>query len=263
MVDNQIVIVGTGRVATHLSARLQYLGSNVCQIVGRSLTNTKKIASQFANCDAILSYSKISTTANYYIIAVSDDAIMGVAENLAAYLPETAFVVHTSGSVSSTVFAPHFKNYGVLYPLQSFSNETLPDWQTLPICIHTNNDLKINDLRFFAERLSPKVFIVDDKQRASLHIAAVFANNFTNHLFVLAESICQKEQLSFDILRPLIIETARKIQYLSPNLAQTGPAVRGDKATMQRHIDYLEKHHDRVLGELYTLISADIQQNIK
>ncbi|MEY4927715.1 MAG: hypothetical protein RI894_2151 [Bacteroidota bacterium] len=258
MIDNQIVIIGTGRVATHLAARLQTLGGDVRQILGRNRDKTQKIASQFVNCDAIFVPSKILRTANYYIVAVSDDAIAQVAASLAMYLPETALILHTSGSVASTVFAAYFKNYGVLYPLQSFSPETAPDWQTLPICIHANNELKINDLRGFATQLSPKVFTIDDKQRASLHVAAVFANNFTNHLFAIAETICIKEQVPFDILRPLIAETARKVQHISPVLAQTGPALRGDAATMQRHIEYLQKYNDSVLYELYKLISENI-----
>ncbi len=255
---NKIVIIGTGRVAGHLAERLNVLELGLFQILGRNPQNAQKIASQLQNCDAISDYSKLEKTNDLFIIAVSDDSIADVARNLAEILPKNALVVHTSGSVSSSVLGDYFENYGVLYPLQTFSKNEKNDWQTTPICICGNNEKATQKLTFFAEKLSSKVFFIDDKQRASLHVAAVFANNFTNHLFAIAQNICEQENISFDILRPLIATTAQKVQTNSPDTVQTGPAARGDQKTIERHLSYLNDSNNPDLAELYELISRMI-----
>ncbi len=255
---NQITIIGTGRVAGHLAERLNVLGLGLFQILGRNPQNTQKIASQLQNCDAISDYSKLKKTNDLFIIAVSDDNIVEVAQKLAENLPKNAFVVHTSGSVSSGVLGDYFENYGVLYPLQTFSKNEQNDWLATPICICSNNEKTTEKLAVFAEKLAPKVFFIDDKQRASLHVAAVFVNNFSNHLFAIAQNICEQENISFDILRPLIATTAQKIQTNSPTTVQTGPAARGDKKTIERHLNYLNDSNNPDLAELYELISRMI-----
>jgi predicted short-subunit dehydrogenase-like oxidoreductase (DUF2520 family) len=238
----RIVLIGAGRVAYHLAKRLYGTQAEIVQVYARSQKNALRVAEQSGcACTAIFDINKIITDADAYIVAISDDALTEIVPLLAAFLPKNARIVHTSGSVPSTVFAPYFSHFGVFYPLQSFSFQTEPNWQTLPICLHTANPDDYDFWYDFAALLSQNIYRADDEQRAVLHIAAVFTNNFSNYLYTIAATLLAKNDLDFDILKPLIVETALKVQNNPPALVQTGPAARNDTHTIEKHLAYLAK----------------------
>lgn len=187
------------------------------------------------------------------IIAVSDSAIKGVSEKLRGI---KAIVAHTSGNVSINQL-PNDCRRGVFYPLQTFSKEKEVGFSDIPICIEAESQKDINALSELAGYISKKVQEVSSTQRKSLHLAAVFANNFTNHLFQIAHEICNKNDLSFDLIKPLILETANKIKTLTPFEAQTGPARRHDSSTINDHEELL-KDSDR--KKIYEQLTQSIRR---
>jgi predicted short-subunit dehydrogenase-like oxidoreductase (DUF2520 family) len=172
---------------------------------------------------------------------------------------EQQLVVHCSGATPMDVLEKHCTNFGIFYPLQTFSINSKPDWSQIPICISSNKVEKTEQLRYLAKALANNVYVISDKQRLALHVAAVFVNNFSNHLFVIGEDICNTEGVSFDILKPLIAETVAKIQVQSPSQVQTGPAIRHDKPTIRRHKAFLEYYPDDFL-DIYKLMTRVIQE---
>lgn len=188
-----------------------------------------------------------------YILAVSDDAIVAVSKKLRK---TKSLVVHTSGSVSIHALPEKIRR-GVFYPLQTFSKKQKVDFNHLPICIEAENKGDLEMLRNLANSLSKVVHEIASDKRMYLHLAAVFANNFTNHLYHIAEEICASQNLPFSLLRPLIFETANKIESVSPGEAQTGPARRDDKETIKKHLATLTTEKQK---EIYTLLSHSIQE---
>lgn len=262
--SDTIVIFGGGNVAQQLAKRLLSVDYPYrIQLFARNTTKLSEFAAQYPKIHFLDSLEAVDKRAALYLVAIKDDAIAAFAEQLSAVLPQNSFIVHTSGSVASTVFEPYFLVYGVLYPLQSISKQTQLDWHNVPLCLHLNQEEAISEkenLLEVATALSSPIFWVNDAQRATLHLAAVFANNFANHLFGVAETICRQQNLPFDILRPLIAETARKVQTASPATVQTGPAMRNDTETIHRHLAQLAQNADPLLSELYQLLSKHIQQ---
>ncbi len=250
-----ITIIGSGNVAFHLGQRFVEKGVDVEAVCSRNKNHAETLAKTLGTT-GISNYSKIPRTSDMYIIAVSDDAIADVVQELGSYLAKDALVYHTSGSVSSEAVRSFFTKGGVFYPLQTFSKSRSTDFDKLPICLHTEDTASKDRLEALARSICPNVHWVDDQQRASLHVAAVFVNNFTNHLYHIGHQLCEKEQVSFDLLRPLIEETALKIQKHPPREMQTGPARRGDEQTIQKHLDYLKD--DSTLTALYRLLSQSI-----
>ena len=240
-----VVLLGAGNVATHLYKTFK--------------KSDKVVVKQWFNrhLEAIQTYqNEVSITndlselqeADVYIIAVSDDVVA----ELSSQLPfENRLTVHTSGSVG--IYELDKKNKrGVLYPLQSFSKNADVNFKNVPICIEVidKQDLKI--LKSLASALGSKSHKVNSDQRQALHLAAVFVNNFTNQLYRIAHEITEAQGVEFDILKPLILETANKVQHLSPYLAQTGPAKRNDKRTIKKHLKLLENEHHKAIYELLT-----------
>ncbi len=250
-----ITIIGAGNVATHLAKRLVEKGHSINQIMNRSLVNAELLANQ-VDGKAISSWSNINTTVDLFLIAVSDDAIKIVAKHISEIIPHNSIVAHTSGATSSKVFQDYFENYGVFYPLQTFSKTRKADFETLPFCIDGSNETTKKLLFELAETICPNVYMIDDKQRNTLHVAAVFANNFTNHLLAISEQIITQENIPFDLLKPLINETVAKINESTPKSMQTGPARRGDKATLAKHKKYLDKYPN--YRKIYQLLSESV-----
>lgn len=251
-----IIIIGAGNVATHLAQQLYEKKHNILQVFNRSLENAKLLAEKVA-AEAIDDVNKILLNADFYLIAVSDDAIKTIAAELSPTLPKDKIIAHTSGATSSKVFQDFFNNYGVFYPLQTFSKERKADFEKLPMCIDGSNENTKNKLFALAKTICPTVHLIDDKQRSVLHVAAVFANNFTNYLIAISEQIIAKENIPFDLLKPLINETVAKINENTPQSMQTGPARRGDLATLEKHQQYLDKYPD--YRKIYELLSNYIQ----
>jgi predicted short-subunit dehydrogenase-like oxidoreductase (DUF2520 family) len=262
----KITLIGTGNVAYHLGLRFRENDAILNQIVGRDEDKTRAFSIVFQT-DATTDFSKIKTDSDIYIIAVNDSAIETVAQKLSQEL-NNQLVVHTSGSVSSSVLSPYFKNYGSLYPLQTFSVSSFVDFDSVPIFINANLSQNNRDsdksrqslqdsLEKIALTLSPNVHFLPDEKRVALHVAAVFVNNFTNHLFQIGKTITDNNDLPFDALKPLIEQTVLKIQTQEPKAVQTGPAIRGDVSTMEKHLAFLKEYPPQYLG-LYELFSESI-----
>ena len=256
----KITIVGTGNVAFHLGKRLSEQGVEINQIIGRNAIKTVWLADLLKTKSTTFG-GKIDVSSDIFIMAVSDDAIEEVASDLSQIIGNQ-LVVHTSGSISSTVLEPFFRNYGVFYPLQTFSIDSRPDFNNIPIFIHATPQYNLDILRELGQNVSMRVFPLSDEDRLTLHVAAVFVNNFVNHLFKIGSEIVSKNHLPFDILLPLIEETVHKIQQNAPADMQTGPAKRGDNVTVEKHLAFLQKTAPQY-ELLYTLLSISINKNLK
>jgi predicted short-subunit dehydrogenase-like oxidoreductase (DUF2520 family) len=258
----KITLIGTGNVAYHLGLRFRENDAILNQIVGRNEDKIRAFSIVFQT-DATTDFSKIKTDSDIYIIAVNDSAIETVAQKLSQVLDNLPtgqagqLVAHTSGSIPSSILAPYFKNYGSLYPLQTFSVSSFVDFDSVPIFINTTPQYLQDSLEKIALNLSPNVHFLPDEKRVALHVAAVFVNNFTNHLFHIGKTITDKNVLPFDTLIPLIEQTVFKIKNQDPKAVQTGPAIRGDVNTMEKHIAFLKDYPPQYLG-LYELFSESI-----
>ncbi|MBK8556799.1 MAG: DUF2520 domain-containing protein [Lewinellaceae bacterium] len=251
----KIVVAGAGKIGTQLGRRLRGKGMAIAQVLNRT-EHQAMVLGEALQAEWSGDWSAVVPDADWIILAVRDDAIAAVAEMLALYAPN-ALVTHTSGATPGTVLAPYFERYGVFYPLQSFSLERTPVWSKIPFCV----DAVVQDDLFFlkkvAKRIGNLVYQVNDSQRAVLHVAAVFANNFSNHCYAIAEKILDDAELPFEMLHPLMEETLAKALLESPVKMQTGPAIRGDEETIQHHLDLLAAHPE--WQNLYTLMTKNIQ----
>ncbi|WP_108244181.1 Rossmann-like and DUF2520 domain-containing protein [Muricauda brasiliensis] len=245
----KIVILGTGNLAKQLYTTFSKADSvDVVQVVGRNM----KELQQFSEYSTISNDFGAITDADVYVIAVKDDAISEVSQ----YLMDTnRIVAHTSGAIGLNAIKA--TNKGVFYPLQTFTKDKAVDFSTVPFCVEANDEKSLKTLKTLATSISENVYQIDSEQRKKLHLAAVFVNNFTNYLYSVGEELCLEEGLSFDLLKPLIMETASKIQTMSPKEAQTGPARRNDIKSMESHLMLLDKEEHITL---YKLLSQAIKQ---
>ena len=240
-----VVIIGAGNVATHLFNAFDKAEQiTVKQWFNRSLEplepfkNKIEVTNDFSNLKS----------ADVYLLAISDDAISDVSSKLPNY---NQLVLHTSGSVSVHDLDKTYRR-GVFYPLQTFSKAVEIDFANVPICIETIDKTDVALLKELAESIGSKAHKVNSDQRRALHLAAVYVNNFTNQLYRIAHEITESKGVEFDILKPLILETAKKVQELSPYLAQTGPAKRNDKKTIKKHLKLLDNEQHKAIYELLT-----------
>ncbi len=242
-----VVIIGFGNVGQHLYRAFESVSrASVVQIVSRS---------------EILDLDDTPTTrdlddlkeADIYIIAVPDDSIAKISEKLTF---SNRLVVHTSGSVSMEALSEENRK-GVFYPLQTFSKDHEVNFKEIPICCEAVYEEDLNLLKSLGLMISEKVVEINTEERSKLHLAAVFVNNFTNHLYHLSETFLDKNDIDFNLLKPLIKETALKVQTLSPGEAQTGPAKRKDKKTIDKHIQLIG---DREYRKLYRILTKSISK---
>jgi len=254
MSSYKIAILGAGNVGYQLTWHLNNSGHEIVQVYSRHLPSAKWIGN-LMDIPCTTSISEITKEADIYLIAVNDDSVAEVSRELKL---SDKVVAHTSGAVPMNILEGVSTNYGIFYPLQTLSRNISVDFSVIPICMNGVNDYTRNILKDLASSLTNKVVIVDDEKRLAIHVAAVIANNFTNHLFSISQMILEKSGLSFEILKPLINETVRKIQNHDPVNVQTGPAVRHDEKTIQLHLDFL-KQDDR-FAEIYRVMSEDIQK---
>jgi len=253
----KITLIGAGNVGYHLGKRLYKKGIRIRQVYSRTLQNAQFLAKKI-KATPINKLSELDSKSDLYIIAVKDDAIETVAKKMRENTGmKRKLVVHTSGAASSDLIAKYFSKFGVFYPLQSFSKTRKIRFANIPICVYTSQAKDLKKLSDLGNLISNKVAIVNDKERAILHVAAVIVNNFTNHLFHLGQQITEKENIDFDLLKPLIEETVLKIANHQPLEMQTGPARRNDKKTIKKHLKYLKKFPN--YPHLYTLLTKSIQ----
>jgi len=247
----QVVIIGSGNTATILSKLLLANGFQISQVVSRNIKHAETLANEL-NCSASDFSSPMDETADIYLIAVSDKGIHDVVNSIPK---NNKLILHTAGSVSINVLENVTNHYGVLYPLQSLRKE-IANTPDIPFLIDGNNQEVVEMIMQIAQKISNQVAFANDEMRLKLHLAAVFVNNFTNHLYTMIADYCRKEQLEFDLLKPLIFETANRLKSVNPNDVQTGPAIRNDASTIERHDKLLENYPD--LKEMYTYFTKQI-----
>lgn len=254
MKEYKIVIIGSGNVGYQMAWHLHNSGHKIIQVFSRHLPSAKWIGN-LMDIPCTDSYDDISQDADIYLVTVKDDAIQEVAERLKL---NGQVIAHTSGSVPGHVLQGSSENFGIFYPLQTMSRNVSVDFSVIPICVDAANKKTLQLLRDLAGTLSNKIIEVNDEQRFAIHVAAVFANNFTNHLFSISQVILEQSGLSFEIFKPLINETVRKIQNHDPPNVQTGPAIRHDELTIEKHMVFLRK--DGRFADIYKLLTDDIQR---
>jgi len=245
-----VVLLGAGNVATHLYKA--FMASNAVTVT-QWYNRTYSSISSFANDVDTIDQLESLKEADIYIMAVSDDSISKLSQELPF---ENRLVAHTSGSVS--IHDLDKKNQrAVFYPLQTFSKDAELDFCDIPICIEVTEKANMPFMKDLAEALGCKPYKINTEQRQTLHLSAVFVNNFTNQLYRIAHEISDAKNINFDILKPLILETAKKVQHMSPYTAQTGPAKRNDKKTIKRHLKQIESDEHKAI---YDLLTASIKK---
>lgn len=246
-----VVIIGAGNVAFHLTRAILQNTINVRQVFNRTLSKAQELgeANNIKYTDKISELEK----ADLYIIAASDSAV----EELSHYIPyDDTLVVHTSGSLSTKVLKGDYRK-GVFYPFQTFTKRKALRYEEIPFFVEAENKEDEDALYKLADKISNEVHRVDSEKRRKVHMSGVWASNFVNHLYYVAQSICEEAEMPFDVLRPLILETANKIQDMEPFEAQTGPAKRGDSIILEKHMELLTDSRQQ---QLYQLLSDSIKR---
>ena len=243
-----IILLGSGNVATHLGIALKNSNYTITQVYSKSLENAKVLANKL-DAPFTNNLTKIKS-ADLIIVSVNDDAILSVLSKL-----RNAAIVHTSGSTGLNIFKEKFSNYGVFYPLQTFNKEVNINISEIPFCIEGNSMEFEKQLIEIAKTLSNNVVKMNSEQRKQLHIAAVFACNFSNHMYSIADNFLTQADIDFKILLPLIKKTIAKLESNKPKEVQTGPAKRKDTAIIQEHIANI---NEKDIKELYHKISLNI-----
>lgn len=248
----KITLIGSGNVATYFAFAFKSKGYEIVQVYSPHILLANELAArvQAAACSTI---EEISPYSDFYIIAISDDALKSFSEK---FRVKDKIVLHTSGFHELDILKNVSSSYGVFYPLQTLNKKLPMPAEPFPICIEASDDVTLKQIKSLAQSIGGDVHIVLSPRRKVLHVAAVFANNFGNHLYSMAEKILKKENISFGLLRPLIKATAENVMHRSPSEVQTGPAKRGDEAILKAHLEILKD--DPELRHIYELLSAGI-----
>ena len=233
----RVVIVGSGNVATVLGRLIKHAGHEIMQVISRDAEHAKTLATEL-QCAWSNYEGPLNPNTDLYLIAVKDSALYELNK---VFHAGNILVVHTAGSIPKDTLKEVSNNYGVLYPLQSLRKE-METVAGIPLLIDGNSSETITLIEDFASTISTSVCFAGDEERLKLHVAAVIVSNFTNHLYALAEEFCENEKVDFKMLVPLIIETAERIEHNSPATVQTGPALRNDVFTLDKHLRLLNAY---------------------
>ncbi len=247
----KIVLIGAGNLATQLSQEMRRVGMTITQVYSRTAEHARLLAKSLRT-EWTDSLADVRTDAELYVFAVRDSVLVEVIASLPV---NKGLWIHTAGSMPMSVFAGYTTRYGVLYPLQTFSRERNIRLNEVPFFLETATDEDAKILLRTASAISSRVIFLPSDKRKYLHLAAVFACNFTNHMYAQAEQLLEAQGIPSDVLLPLIDETAAKIHSLPPAQAQTGPAVRNDRSVIDAHLAMLD---DPALRALYEQISNSI-----
>lgn len=250
----QISIIGTGNVAAVLAKRLHTYGHRVVEIIGRNKEGIKEVL-QLTGAAFNNDIKKINNSAHVVIVAVADKAITDIVHEL-SFL-NNSILVHTAGSMPMSVLESGAANIGVIYPIQTIRKD-MDDATPIPFAIEANSNATLQSLKNLLSSIANKIVCYNSEQRLQLHVAAVFACNFVNYMYVQSEQYCNVKQLDFSILQPLIEETALRLRYNSAKNVFTGPAKRKDLVTIQKHVEQLQGY-DNALA-IYELITQKIMQ---
>lgn len=250
----QVVFIGAGNLATRLALSLWKSGGcQIVQVFSRTDESAQALAMQ-VGAEAVTDIGQLVVGADLYVFSVKDSAL----EGLLGRMPATKGIwVHTAGSIPAKVFDGYHGDFGVFYPFQTFSRNREVDFGEIPVFIEASDGQVLGVLRRLAANLSVKVYELASDKRKYLHLCGVLACNFVNHLYAVSESVLASQNIPFEVLLPLIDETARKIHDMPPHEAQTGPAVRYDANVMQGHLSLLE---DERLKTIYELLSRNIYE---
>jgi predicted short-subunit dehydrogenase-like oxidoreductase (DUF2520 family) len=251
-----VVILGAGNVGTHIASILKQKGFFISEVYSRNTTHAQELANKIG-CEYCDDLHDLNTEADLYIFAVKDDSLTEFNQKL--YLPGK-IVVHTSGAAPTDILKHISDNYGVFYPLQTFSKERKLNWETIPVLVEADNEYTLNKLEKLAKSIAGNVILSSYEKRRNLHVAAVFVNNFSNYLLQNAYMLMQKNALPFELLKPLAQETIDKAFDLSPQKSQTGPAIRGDEKTLKIHESLLAGEPE--ILDLYKQLTNAIRNNI-
>ena len=246
-----VVIIGSGNVATVLGRMLLNTRHIIVQVMSPELAHAKLLG-DVLHCGYTDSFTTLNTSADLYLIAITDSVLPGLKKSLSL---GNALVVHTAGAIPCDVLKGISLNYGVLYPLQSLYREMDLSLE-VPLLIDGNSATTLHFIGDFARTLSSLVSVAHDEERLKLHVAAVLVNNFSNHLYAMAETYCISEQIDFNMLKPLIRETANRIATHSPSTVQTGPAQRKDRFTIEKHLSLLSKYPE--IRDIYIKMTESI-----
>lgn len=253
--DVIVSFIGSGNLAWHLAPALDNVGFVVKEVFSRNPKHAEELTARLYQAEVKATLDFSTSSSSLFIIATSDEAIKSIAQEI--ILPEDATLVHTSGSQSlSELEFSATSNVGVFYPLQSFSKQKKVDFKSVPIFIESHNQQTDDLLSLVAKSISNQVIKIASQDRMALHVAAIFASNFTNHMLTLSKNILQQNSLNFEWLKPLIAETIQKSLAIGPDHAQTGPASRGDLEILDKHLEFLKG--DEALAEIYKIVSQHI-----
>lgn len=251
-----VALVGAGNLATNLAKALHRKGFRIVQVYSRTAESAQTLA-QAVEAEYTTELQHITKEAQLYVVSLKDAAFAELLPRMVAGR-EHALWVHTAGSLPMTIWQGHVVRYGVLYPMQTFSKQREVDFRQIPVFVESNSVEDLQLLKEIASALSDRVREATSEQRKCLHLSAVFACNFTNHMYALAAELLKKYDLPFEAMLPLIDETARKVHELEPLAAQTGPAVRYDKNVIGEHLRMLAG--EPTMQELYQAISENIHR---
>jgi len=250
----RISLIGAGNLATRLGIALKAAGHEFVQVYSRTEASARTLAEKLG-AEAVVKADALQSDASLYICALKDDARPDILKQVQV---GNGILVHTAGSLPLDILKPFAAKNGVFYPLQTFSKEREVDFRTVPIFVESSDKIVSYILKQLALDLGSEVYESTSEQRLKLHLSAVFACNFVNYLYTVSHDLLFENNLSFDVLKPLIQETAAKVQTLSPADVQTGPAIRFDRKVMDKHLALLEKHP--AWKTLYKELSLDIHQ---
>lgn len=250
----KIVCIGAGNLATHLCKALYDKGYQILQVYSRTEHSARQLG-ETVSATYTTSLDKLRNDVTLYIVSLKDSAFAELLPDIVRGR-ENAFFIHTSGSIPMNIWKGYVDNYGVLYPMQTFSKSKEVDFRKIPLFLEANNKEGWDILREMANDLSELIYEISSEQRRYLHLAAVFACNFSNHMYALAADILRQHGLPFEIMLPLIDETASKVHELSPADAQTGPAIRYDENVINNHLELLSSQPEKRM--LYEEISKSI-----
>jgi predicted short-subunit dehydrogenase-like oxidoreductase (DUF2520 family) len=250
-----VSIIGSGNLAWHLAPALDNVGFVVKEVFSRNPKHAEQLTSRLYQAEVKATLDFSTSDSSLFIIATSDDAIKSIAQEI--ILPDEAILVHTSGSqpLSELEFSAT-TNVGVFYPLQTFTKQKKADFKNIPIFIESNNEETEEALMLIGKSISDQVSKIASGERQALHVAAVFASNFTNHMLAISKGIMQQNGLDYHWLKLLILETIQKSLNLDPESAQTGPAKRGDLEILDKHLEFLKENEG--VAEIYKIISQHI-----
>ena len=255
----KVALIGAGNINWHLGQCLPKKHYDIIQVYSRTRKSAQALGRKLL-CKSTTRLDKIEQDADIILIAISDDALAEVVENLKYLNSPDRLFIHTSGSTPLQILEQSYHKCGVLWPPQSIRKENKINISKTPFVVVCNDHAK-NDMMIFAKHVSKNIHILSEEQKGNLHLAAVLANNFTTHLLSLAYRQCVAHKIDFKLLKPIIEETTNRISDNDPRLLQTGPAIRGDIKTIERHLNLIKKNKD--LKKLYKLLSTSINPRIK